>query len=293
MISRNLYLQILIRVLILAAVTLGLAWIIFSQAANILVLVPVVILGAVLFDTVFYLNRVNRRIFFFFEAIKNEDSSLSFPNHSHSLIEKDLNRSLLKVNRQIQWIYKENQKQEQYFQALIEHAATGMFTYNTKGFILHSNQQIRQLLGLELFTHISQLEAVDPRLHLAVEEIRPVQKHLTALHKEEGVVQLLFKASALLSDGEELMLLSVQDIRNELDEKEIDSWRKLIQVMRHEIMNSVTPITSLSESLGGYFHAEGRVKTPAQIDEKTIDTTYKGLELIHEQIPCQYRLASY
>jgi len=283
MISRNLYLQILVRVLILTAAALGLAWIIFSQAANILTLVPVVILFAVLLNTVFYLNRMNRRIFFFFDAIKNEDSSLSLPNNSHTQIEKDLNRSLLEVNRQIQRIYKENQQQEKYFQALIEHAATGMFTYNTKGFILHSNQQTRQLLGLEPFTHISQLEAVDPRLHRAVEEIHPGQKHLTTLHKDEGVVQLLIKASALLSDREELMLMSVQDIRNELDEKEVDSWRKLIRVMRHEIMNSVTPITSLSESLSGYFHAGGRVKTPAQIDEKTIDTTYKGLELIHEQ----------
>jgi two-component system nitrogen regulation sensor histidine kinase NtrY len=283
MISRNFYLQILLRVLILTTVALGMAWIIFGPAANILALVPAVILVAVLLNTVLYLNRMNRRIYFFFEAIKNEDSSLSFPNDSHTQIEKELNRSLLEVNRQIQRIYKENQKQEQYFQALIEHAATGMFTYNTKGFILHSNKQTRQLFGLEPFTHISQLEVVDPRLHQAVEEIQPGQKHLTTLQKDEGVVQLLIKASALLSDGEELMLLSVQDIRNELDEKEVDSWRKLIQVMRHEIMNSVTPITSLSESLSGYFHVEGRVKTPAQIDEKTIDTTYKGLELIHEQ----------
>jgi two-component system nitrogen regulation sensor histidine kinase NtrY len=283
MISRNFYLQILLRVLILTTVALGMAWIIFGPAANILALVPAVILVAVLLNTVLYLNRMNRRIYFFFEAIKNEDSSLSFPNDSHTQIEKELNRSLLEVNRQIQRIYKENQKQEQYFQALIEHAATGMFTYNTKGFILHSNKQTRQLFGLEPFTHISQLEVVDPRLHQAVEEIQPGQKHLTTLQKDEGVVQLLIKASALLSDGEELMLLSVQDIRNELDEKEVDSWRKLIQVMRHEIMNSVTPITSLSESLSGYFHVEGRVKTPAQIDEKTITTTLNGLELIHEQ----------
>jgi len=118
---------------------------------------------------------------------------------------------------------------------------------------------------------------------MVVEEIHPGQKHLTTLHKDEEVVQLLIKASALLSDREELMLLSVQDIRNELDEKEVDSWRKLIRVMRHEIMNSVTPITSLSESLSGYLYEGGRVKTPAQIDEKTINTTYKGLELIHEQ----------
>lgn len=283
MISRTLYLQILIRVLLLAAAAMGLAWIVFGSVANILALVPAVIMVVILINMVLYLNRVNRRMFFFFDAIRNEDSSLSFPEDGHAPIEIDLNRALLKVNQQIQRIYKENQKQEQYFQALIGHAATGMFTFNKKGFILHTNQQAGQLLGLKPFTHISQLEAVDQQLFRAVEEIRPGQQQLTALDKEEGVVQLLIKASAFLSEGEELMLLSVQDIKNELDEKEIESWRKLIRVMRHEIMNSVTPITSLSESLSGYFHAEGKVKIPAQIDEKIISTTLSGLELIHEQ----------
>jgi two-component system nitrogen regulation sensor histidine kinase NtrY len=283
MISRNFYIQILVRVLLMVAAALVLAWIIFGPAANILVLIPAAVLVAIFINIVYYLNRLNRRIFYFFDAIRNEDSSLSFPEDGHGKIEKDLSRSLLEVNRQIQRIYGENQKQEQYFQALIEHAATGMFTYNRKGFILHSNHQARHLLGLDPFTHLSQLEAIDARLHLAVTGIRPEHHHLTALHKEDGVVQLLIKASAFLSEGEELMLLSVQDIRNELDEKEIDSWRKLIRVMRHEIMNSVTPITSLSESLSGYFHVEGKVKTPAQIDANTIETTLSGLDLIHEQ----------
>ena len=289
MISRSLYVQIVVRVLLMAIGALGLAWILFGPAANLLVLVPGAFMVLVILNTVSFLNRVNRRIHFFFEAIRNEDSSLSFPNDGQAQIEKELSRSLHKVNRQIQRIYGENQKQEHYFQALIEHAATGMFTYNAKGFILHSNNQARQLLGLEPFTHISQLEAVDQRLFKAVEIIQPGQQHLTALSMEEGVVQLLIKASAFLSDGEEFMLLSVHDIRNELDEKEIDSWRKLIRVMRHEIMNSVTPITSLSESLRGYYHVDGSVKTPAQIDEETIHTTLSGLDLIHDQAKGLFR----
>jgi nitrogen fixation/metabolism regulation signal transduction histidine kinase len=283
MISRNFYLQIVVRVLVMAILALLLAWIIFGTAANLLALVPLAGLVAMVINTVHYLNRVNRRIFFFFDAIRNEDSSLSFPEEGLGKIEKELSRSLLEVNRHIQRIYEANQKQEQYFQALIGHAATGMFTFNAKGFILHSNHQARALLGLEPFTHLSQLEAIDQRLYRVVQEIRPDQQQLTALQREEGAVQLLMKASAFHSGGEELMLLSVQDIRHELDEKEIDSWRKLIQVMRHEIMNSVTPITSLSEGLRGYFLEGGRVKSPAQIDEKTISTTLGGLELIHEQ----------
>ena len=172
MISRNLYFQILARVVLLAIAALGLAWIVSGPAANILALVPTAILVVVLFNMVFYLNRVNRRIFYYFDAIRNEDSSLSFPEKGQGIIERDLSRSLMEVNRHIKQIFRENQMQEQYFQTLIEHAATGMFTCNRKGFILHSNHQARQQLGLEVFAHISQLEAVDTQLHRVLEEIR-------------------------------------------------------------------------------------------------------------------------
>ena len=79
------------------------------------------------------------------------------------------------------------------------------------------------------------------------------------------------------------MLLSVQNIKNELDDKELDSWRKLIRVMMHEIMNSITPITSLSESLAGYLYSDGKIKSPEEVNEKTIETTIRGLEVIREQ----------
>lgn len=289
MISLKLYIQLLVRILVFVAASLGVAWIVFSQAANILVIVPVALLFGTLLNTINYLNRMNRRIYYLFEAIKNDDSSISFPEDSHTQIEKDLSRSLRYVNRHIQNISQNLQKQEQYYQALIEQTATGIFTVNNKGFILNSNQQARQLIGLNPFTHISQLESLDSYLHQVVKNISPGQKQLVALQKKDSVVQLQFRASAFRSGEEVFTLLSVHDIKNELDEKEIDSWRKLIRVMRHEIMNSVTPITSLSESLIEYFYADGQIKTPALIDENTIGTTVSGLKLIHEQAQGLFR----
>jgi len=79
------------------------------------------------------------------------------------------------------------------------------------------------------------------------------------------------------------MLLSVQDIRNELDEKELDSWMKLIRVLMHEIMNSIALITSLSESLNKLFTVDGREILPSEIDEKIIKNTVLGLNVIGEQ----------
>jgi nitrogen fixation/metabolism regulation signal transduction histidine kinase len=283
MISKNLYVQILIRVLLLIAAALFLGWTLFKQEAYILSLIPLLVLLIISYNLIYFLNRINRRIFYFFDAIKNEDSTLSFPNSCNNKIILDLNNSLMKVNKQIQRIHVKNRQQEQYFQALLEHAATGMFTFNKKGFILHSNHLLKRFLEVDVLTHINQLKRIDNKLFQTVKDIHPSEQRLVTLNNEKGTTQLLIKSNSFISDKEELMLLSVQDIKNELDEKELDSWRKLIRVMMHEIMNSITPITSLSESLAGYFYTDGNIKSPAEINEKTISTTIRGLEVIREQ----------
>lgn len=283
MISKNLYLQIVFRILFLLLACLCLGWTLFEKKAYILSLLPALVVLFSTLNLIFFLNKINRRIYYFFDAIKNEDSTLSFPKDTSNKIIQDLNEEMLNVNTQIQQIYMENRQQEQYFQALIEHAATGMFTFNKKGFILHSNQLLKRLFQVDVLTHLNQLKRIDEKLFQTVKSLQSSEQRLITLKSNKGVIQLLIKANSFIADKEELMLLSVHDIKNELDEKELDSWRKLIRVMMHEIMNSITPITSLSESLSGYFYTDQAIKTPAEIDTKTIETTLRGLEVIREQ----------
>ncbi|WP_347839393.1 ATP-binding protein [uncultured Draconibacterium sp.] len=283
MISKNLYINILLRVLILLLAALLLAWSVFAGQINVLTVIAFAILLGSTLNLIYFLNRTNRRIFYFFDAIKNEDSTLRFPYDTHNKIINDLNQSLDKVNKQIQQIYLNNQRQEQYFQALLEHAATGMFTFNKKGFILHSNNLTKQLFEVDVLTHINQLKRIDYKLFQTIKDIKPNEQRLITLHLANGTIQLLIKSNSFISGNDELMLISVHDIKNQLDEKELESWRKLIRVMMHEIMNSITPVTSLSESLAGYFYHNGAVKSPENIDQKTIDTTIRGLEVIREQ----------
>jgi signal transduction histidine kinase len=80
-----------------------------------------------------------------------------------------------------------------------------------------------------------------------------------------------------------MVILSIQDIKNELDEKEIQSWMKLIRVLMHEIMNSITPITSLSESLFAIYSKDGLPVSPEKVNERTITSTLQGLNVIKEQ----------
>ncbi|AHW59497.1 Histidine kinase-, DNA gyrase B-, and HSP90-like ATPase [Draconibacterium orientale] len=283
MISKSIYVNILIRVLLLLAGSLFLGWLIFHRQAYVFAIIPSLFILGVTINLIYFLNRINRRIFYFFDAIKNEDSTLRFPNNVNNKVINDLNQSLQKVNAQIQQIYLENRKQEQYFQALLEHAATGMFTFNEKGFILHSNNLARQLFDMDVLTHINQLDRIDPKLYQTIKEIQPTEQRLVTLHLKSGVIQLLIKSNSFISENNSLMLISVHDIKNQLDEKELESWRKLIRVMMHEIMNSITPVTSLSESLAGYFYKNGAMVSPEDITVKTIETTIRGLEVIREQ----------
>ncbi|NQU55314.1 MAG: hypothetical protein HQ522_22580 [Bacteroidetes bacterium] len=189
MISKNLYVQLLVRVLILVALSLLLGWIIFKKEMYLLSVVPVIALIVQTVNLVWFLNATNRRLFYFFDAIQNEDSTLSFPEKTNNKTIVELNKSLNKVNKQIQQIQIENRQQEQYFQALIEHAATGMLTFDANGFILHSNSLVKRLLSLDVLTHLNQLDKIDHKLFMSVKNIQASEQRLDTLNNDNGTIQ--------------------------------------------------------------------------------------------------------
>jgi nitrogen fixation/metabolism regulation signal transduction histidine kinase len=188
-----------------------------------------------------------------------------------------------RVNHQIQQLKIENRQQEQYFRTLLEHLAAGIITYNDKGFILHANSSAKKLLSIDVLTHLQQIERKDHKLFETINSIKPFERKLIAVTAEAGDIQLSLKATSFKTNENELVILSIQDIKNELDEKEIESWMKLIRVLMHEIMNSITPITSLSESLSNIYSTGGKPILPEQVNVKTIATTLQGLNVIKEQ----------
>jgi two-component system, NtrC family, nitrogen regulation sensor histidine kinase NtrY len=230
-----------------------------------------------------YINITNRRIRFFFDAVRNDDSNLSFPVDIRNRDLKELYQSMDKVNHQIQQLKIENRQQEQYFQTLMEHLAVGIITFNNHGFVLHANSAAKKLLSVDVLTHLQQIERKDGRLFQVIRTIKPSERHLVALSTEKGEIQLSVKASSFKTREEELTIVSIQDIKNELDEKELESWMKLIRVLMHEIMNSITPITSLSDSLFNLYKSGEKTVLPAEVTEKTIGTTLQGLQVIREQ----------
>lgn len=283
MISRNLYINLLIRVVLIVAISFLLGYLISSGKSFQISLITIFALTIMVISLISFLNITNRKIRYFFDSVRNDDSNLTFPLEEKNITVREIYRSMNRINEQIQKLKIENRNQEQYFRILIEHLAIGIITYNRKGFILHSNSLAKKLLQTDVLTHITQISRMNEKLFQIIESIKPSERRLVPIQTERGEIQLSLKATSFRTNNDELVILSIQDIKSELDEKEVESWMKLIRILMHEIMNSITPITSLSESLSQIYSDEGQPIKPEKLSPKVINTTLKGLNVIKDQ----------
>ena len=224
-------------------------------------------------------NRVPEKISYFFNAVENEDSTLYFSETIQHRSTKELNTSLNRVNRLIQDVKLRNREQEQYYGTLLEQVATGIVVINENGNILQANSSAKKLLNYQSLTHIEQLKRVDPNLHQAFLLLKEESTHQFVKTTHHNTIRhLSLQATTFKDHKKTLRIISIHDISNELDAKELESWQKLIRVLSHEIMNSITPITSLSETLLNYF-----IPPEKPVDKTTVANTVKGLEVINER----------
>ncbi|MBM1106522.1 histidine kinase [Aurantibacter crassamenti] len=282
MVSRHIYLQLILRILLIPVAGLGFGFFFFNEQ-YILCGVAVFILILLTTSLIHYVNQTNRKIAYFFDAIKNEDFTLRFPEKLSVKSLEELNHSLNMLNEMIQEIHLKKQAQEQYYQEIIKQADIGILTINDKGHILFANATIEKLFNYTPLNHIKQLRQVDEDLYELFNDLKPFERKLVQLTNEREKKQLALKSTAISFEKQDLLLVVVQDIDKELDEKETDSWVKLIRVLTHEIMNTITPITSISESILKYYKTDKGLIPIENIEESHIKNTTKGLEVIKQQ----------
>lgn len=282
MVSRNIYFQTVMRIVFITFTALLSAYFFFG-GQYIAFAISLIILIALTIYLISYVNQTNRKIAYFFDAIKNEDFTLRFPEKLSVKSLEELNHSLNMLNAMIQDIYIKKQAQEQYYQEILRQADIGIFTINPKGHILYANPTVQDLLNHRPLNHIKQLNKVDKGLYGLFKELQPFENLIFQLWNERGKRDLSLKCTPITIEEQQLLLVVVHDIHKELDEKETDSWVKLIRVLTHEIMNTITPITSISESILKYFNSRGKLISPEEFGEDQIKSTAKGLEVIKDQ----------
>mgnify|MGYP000643607462 FL=1 len=166
-----------------------------------------------------------KKVTFLFDAIDNGDFSFSFPTEKRFKEDNILHQSLNRIKLFLQHTREEQMDREKYYEQILNAVDTGILVVDGHDNILQHNQAALRLLDTDVLTHMNQVKGKLKDEHLA--------KHET---------------QAMLKD-KHVRIIALSDVSHELSNQEVDSWIKLIRVLTHEIMNTITPVTSLSETL--------------------------------------------
>lgn len=201
-----------------------------------------------------------KKVIFLFDAIDNVDFSFNFPMQGVSKNDRILHQSLNRIKAFLQHTREEQMEREKYYEKILNMVDAGIMVVDSHDNVLQHNQAALRLLDTDVLTHLNQVREKLKDEHLS--------KHETATMIKDKPVRII----------------AISDVSHELSNQEIDSWIKLIRVLTHEIMNTITPVTSLSETLlkelEEDMHWEGRFATcPNFPKEKDLRI---GLETIHK-----------
>src|ERR1035437_1421168 len=229
-----------------------------------------------------WLNRTNKKLAFFFSAVRNEDTSLFFPEGVGFANEKLLNKSLNELNNKLKDAKINIELQEKFYKSIMERISTGIISFYKNGVVEFTNPEIKRMFGLDQVSHINKLKIIDPKLVELLEKIESGEQKRINVKVNHNLKSLAVHSQTIIIQNREIQIVTLQDIKSELDMHEMDSWQKLIRILNHEIMNSVAPITSLSSTLSGFYKSGEDQRSPELITPKIISDTIRGLNIIQD-----------
>lgn len=197
-----------------------------------------------------------KKVSFLFDAIDNGDFSFYFPTEKRNKEDNILHQSLNRIKLFLQHTREEQMEREKYYEQILNAVDTGIMVVDSQDNILQHNQAALRLLDTDVLTHMNQVKGKLKDEHLA--------KHET---------------QAMLKD-KHVRIIALSDVSHELSNQEVDSWIKLIRVLTHEIMNTITPVTSLSETLLKELNSE-KLYTAKSLSAEQAKLK-QGLETIHK-----------
>jgi two-component system nitrogen regulation sensor histidine kinase NtrY len=230
-----------------------------------------------------YIRRINLQTIEYFDLIKNKESGFRLTNitdkDSFSLLRKQFNDT----NQIIQDIRIEKEVQTNYLNHLVNYINVGLFSFDENDKIQFINPEAKRILGMDNIFKIQDLDLLNETFSNFLRQLKPNESEIIEFSTPAIKQKLSVNCGLLHLKGSKIKLVSFQDIDKHLYKNEIESWNKLIRILNHEIMNSITPITSLSKTMKKYFHDGEIVKSPEDITSTSINRTVEGLEIIEER----------
>ncbi|MBO5876374.1 MAG: PAS domain-containing sensor histidine kinase [Bacteroidales bacterium] len=216
-------------------------------------------------------KKMRAKVTYMLDAL--EDKELNFRFDERRLRGRKFNRTLNRLRNIFDKERHEIIEQEKYFGLMLDHVKTGIAVIEKDGRVAYCNNTALHLLGIATFGHIRQLRAVSDSLYESFQTIADGNEERASYYNESGKMTISLTASEAKIGKDTVRIIAFNDISSEIAENEQQSWSKLIRVLTHEIMNTITPIASLSDTLVGFDDISGEIKNGLS----TISESSKGL----------------
>lgn len=228
-------------------------------------------------------KKFNQNILFLLNALDNGDYSFHFTEAKTSKREKELNQMMNRIKDILTRARKEVIENEKFLSLIIESVSTGIIILDPNNNVHATNHATNQLLGLPVFTHLNQLKSIDESLPDLFKNLGIKDNAQIKIANEREEIQISLNVSKITLKKGTMKVITLNNIGNELEAKEMESWIRLIRVMTHEIMNSIAPITSLTETLLFSYKMQSAEALGDSLRRNTVDaletisSTAKGL----------------
>ncbi len=201
------------------------------------------------YSLITYVDRTNRDLTRFFQSIKYEDYSQSFRDEGLGRSFSALRSVLADVMNTLRKTRAEKEEHAHYLQTVVQHVGIGVLVFQPDGTVELINNAAKHLLHVPWLKQISALNSLSKELVETLFRLPPKEKGFVKIEREKETLLLSLYATEFRLRGRDFKLVSIQNIHRELEEKEMEAWQKLIRVITHEIMNSVTPISTLASTI--------------------------------------------
>ena len=231
-----------------------------------------------------YLDKSNREIANFLSSIQYDDFSNTYTYRNTGGSIDLLYEQFNNVMKKFRDIRAEKEAQYTYLKTIVQHVGIGIITFDKNGEIQILNTAAKQLLQTGQIKNISNLKNISQALVDSFFMLKTGGRDLIKIERNGEEVQLAIYAIELTMRGEDFKLISLQNIKSELEEKEMEAWQNLIRVLTHEIMNSVTPISSLAGTVES--ELEGQLKNKQEVTKiptEEVEDLYLAVQTIHRR----------
>ena len=284
MFYRNINIGILLRVVFLGLMMSFFAYAINQDKWYMTSFVTLIISLIIFVELIYFLHSYQRTIARFLSSVKSRDFSTIYATKNFQKSEKYIEGVLEEIIKEFNHVRIEKEVHYQFLQTIIQHIKIAIICYDEDGKIIVINDAAKEVLGIRHLNDIHLVKKINPSLLTTILAVRHHQPGMVKHYVGDELQQLSVSGTTFKLQNQKYKLVSIQNIKAELDVRELESWKKLIRILNHEIMNSVTPISSLSTAVNRILTDNSGVPVDIdKIEKDDFDDIRQGIKTIEDR----------